>query len=86
MIAITGATAEVVSAAGYHDLAALRATTSSRLPPPCAHNGGTYRMTGPEALSLDEIAAHLSVVAGRPATTLGEVLKNHPESYKHLRA
>jgi NAD(P)H dehydrogenase (quinone) len=33
---------------------------------PSAHSGRRYQLTGPEALTLDEVAAALSGVAGRP--------------------
>ncbi|WP_326650342.1 MULTISPECIES: SDR family oxidoreductase [unclassified Streptomyces] len=36
------------------------------------HDGATYDVTGPEALSLDEVAAELTRVSGRPITYVAE--------------
>jgi uncharacterized protein YbjT (DUF2867 family) len=39
------------------------------------HDGQTYDMTGPEALTMDEVAAELSRVAGRTITYRNETLE-----------
>ncbi len=43
-----------------------------------AHAGATYDLTGPSALSLDEVAAILGRFSGRPVTYLAET---EPEAY-----
>lgn len=42
---------------------------------PGDHAGRTYDLTGPEALSLDEVAAALTAVTGRPVTYEPETLE-----------
>ena len=41
---------------------------------PAAHVGATYTLTGPEALSLDEVAAILTAGLGRPVTYVRETV------------
>jgi uncharacterized protein YbjT (DUF2867 family) len=42
--------------------------------------------TGPEALSMDEVAAALATVVGRPVTYQPETVARHPELTAHLNA
>ncbi len=41
---------------------------------PAAHAGATYTLTGPEALSLDDVAAILTAGLGRPVTYVRETV------------
>jgi uncharacterized protein YbjT (DUF2867 family) len=43
------------------------------------HIGARYDMTGPEALSMDNIAAHLSAAAGRPIRYVPITIEQHRE-------
>ncbi len=52
-----------VAAVATRDVADVAATV---LLDPAAHAGAAYRLTGPQALTLDEIAATVSRVTGRP--------------------
>lgn len=45
---------------------------------PAAHAGATYDMTGPEALTLTEVAEVLTIATGRPVTYHDETI---PEAY-----
>ncbi len=47
---------------------------------PAAHTGNTYDLTGPEALTLDEIAATITDVTGRKVTYHPETLDEAYES------
>ncbi|EFQ84499.1 NmrA family protein [Aeromicrobium marinum DSM 15272] len=60
-----------VAAVSQRDVAAVAAHV---LGDPARHADATYDLTGPEALSLDEIAAHLSAVTGRPHRFVDETL------------
>lgn len=42
---------------------------------PTAHTGRTYELTGPEALTLDEIAALLTTATGRPHRYVAETVQ-----------
>jgi uncharacterized protein YbjT (DUF2867 family) len=61
-----------VAAAPYADIADVAATV---LHDPGRHAGRTYDLTGPEALSLDEVAATITAVAGRPVTDVRETVE-----------
>jgi NAD(P)H dehydrogenase (quinone) len=50
------------------------------------HDGRTYDMTGPEALSMAEIAGELSQVAGRPVSYHDETLEEAYASRAHYGA
>jgi NAD(P)H dehydrogenase (quinone) len=41
---------------------------------PEAHAGAVYELTGPEAVTLDEVAARLTAVLGRPFSFVDETL------------
>lgn len=58
-----------VAAVSQHDVAAVAATV---LADPAAHAGRTYDLTGPEALTLTDVAQRLGVVTGRAHTFLDE--------------
>ncbi|WP_423921123.1 SDR family oxidoreductase [Frigoribacterium sp. 2-23] len=60
-----------VAAVAREDVAAVAAIV---LQAPSEHAGRTYTLTGSEALSLDEIAARLTTVLGRPFTFVDETL------------
>src|SRR4029450_5247209 len=51
-----------------------------------AHDGGTYDMTGPEALTMAEIAEELSQVPGRPVSYHDETLEEAYASRAHYGA
>jgi NAD(P)H dehydrogenase (quinone) len=51
-----------------------------------AHDGRTYDMTGPEALTMAEIAEELSQVAGRPIAYHNETLEEAYASRAHYGA
>jgi uncharacterized protein YbjT (DUF2867 family) len=51
-----------------------------------AHDGRTYDMTGPEALTMAEIAEELSQVAGRPVSYHDETLEEAYASRAHYGA
>lgn len=53
---------------------------------PPTHAGRSYDLTGPEALSLDEIAAVLSDVTGRPHRFVDETLEEARASRAHYGA
>lgn len=46
---------------------------------PAAHRGASYDLTGPEALTLDDVAATITAVTGRPASYHDETLE---EAYR----
>jgi uncharacterized protein YbjT (DUF2867 family) len=50
------------------------------------HDGRTYDMTGPEALTMAEVAEELSRVAGRPITYQNETLEEAYASRAHYDA
>lgn len=56
------------------------------LPEQASHEGQTYELTGPEALTMAEMAEHLSEVAGRPVTYEAETLDEARASRAHLGA
>lgn len=51
-----------------------------------AHAGRTYDLTGPEALTLDEVSAQLSAVTGRPLRFEDETLEQAYASRAHYGA
>lgn len=53
------------------------------LPDP-AHSGATYDLTGPEALSVTDVAACLSRVSGRDALAFDHFLAENPSTWAHL--
>ncbi|MGW7050726.1 NmrA family NAD(P)-binding protein [Streptomyces sp. NPDC054887] len=68
-----------VSAVAHDDIAdAAAAVLLAELEDLDSHDGATYELTGPQALSLAGIARELSRVAGRPVTYVPET---HEEAY-----
>lgn len=59
-----------VSGVAHRDIADV--ATAVLLAEPAEHDGVTYDVTGPEALTLTEVAAELSRVTGRTVTYLAE--------------
>jgi NAD(P)H dehydrogenase (quinone) len=57
-------------------------TAAVVLQDPTAHRDRTYELTGPEAISLAEVAALLSIARGRPVTFHDETV---PEAYASRR-
>ena len=53
---------------------------------PAEHAGRTYDLTGPAALSLDEVADALSAVSGRPVTYRRETVEEAYASRAHVGA
>jgi NAD(P)H dehydrogenase (quinone) len=72
----------LVSAVADRDVVDV-ATTVLRDP---AHSGATYNLTGPEALSMTDVAACLSRVSGREVTFLDETVEQAYASRAHFRA
>ncbi|MEH3034606.1 MAG: SDR family oxidoreductase [Aeromicrobium erythreum] len=66
-----------VAAVSQHDVAAVAAAVLSDLD---AHRDRTYDLTGPEAFTLDEAAATLTEVTGRPHRFHDETLEEARES------
>ncbi|MGZ5406370.1 MAG: SDR family NAD(P)-dependent oxidoreductase, partial [Aeromicrobium sp.] len=65
------------------DVAAVAATI---LRDPQTHSHSTYDLTGPEALTLTEIAAILTRVTGKPYTFVNETLAEARASRAHYGA
>jgi uncharacterized protein YbjT (DUF2867 family) len=61
-----------VAVVAQDDIAAVAASV---LTDPAAHRGATYDLTGPEALTLNEVAAVVHRVTGRPCTFHDETLE-----------
>jgi NAD(P)H dehydrogenase (quinone) len=61
-----------VSAVAQDDIADVATTV---LLNPAAHGGRTYDLTGPEALALDQIAAVITAVTGRPVVYHAETVE-----------
>ena len=59
---------------------------ASILTSPGSHTGRTYDLTGPEALSMAEIAAQLSATSGRVISYLEESVEDAYESRSHYGA
>ncbi len=53
---------------------------------PAAHAGATYELTGPEALTLDEIATRAGIVIGRPLSYVSETVDEAYASRAHYGA
>lgn len=72
-----------VAPVAQRDVAAVAAAV---LRDPQTHAHSSYDLTGPEALSLDEIAAVLSRVSGKPHSFVDETEAQARESRAHYRA
>ncbi|MGW0805741.1 SDR family oxidoreductase [Nonomuraea sp. NPDC002799] len=72
-----------VAAVAQDDIAAAAATV---LLDPGAHEGATYDLTGPQALTLEEVAATLSATTGRSVTYHDESVEEAYESRRRYDA
>jgi uncharacterized protein YbjT (DUF2867 family) len=72
-----------VAAVSRRDVAEVAALV---LRDPSAHAGATYDLTGPEALSLDEIAVTLTELTGRPHRFVDETMEQARASRAHYGA
>lgn len=72
-----------VAAVSQHDVAAVAAAVLSDLD---AHAGRTYDLTGPNALTFDEVAEILTRVTGRPHRFQDETVEEARASRAHLGA
>ena len=72
-----------VGAVARADVARSAAAVLSR---PDRHAGATYDLTGPEALSLDEVAETITHVTGRPTSYVEESLEEAYASRAHFGA
>ena len=78
-IAVTGANGSIGGQPMRELAAAARAITR-------AGSGATYDLTGPEALSMTDVAASLSRVSGREVTFLDETVEQAYASRAHFGA
>ncbi len=72
-----------VAAVSQHDVAAVAATV---LADPAVHANRAYDLTGPESLTLDEVARRLSAVTGRSYRYVEESEEEARASRAHYRA
>jgi len=72
-----------VAAVSRRDVAAVAATV---LADPVPHCGATHDLTGPEALTLDDIVQRLTAVTGRSYSFYNETLDEARASRAHLGA
>jgi uncharacterized protein YbjT (DUF2867 family) len=73
----------LIAAVAQDDIADAAAAV---LQAPADHAGRTYQLTGPEALSLDEVATALTTVAGRPIRYERETVDQAYASRAHYGA
>ncbi len=72
-----------VAAVSRRDVAEVAALV---LRDPSAHTGATYDLTGPTALTMDEAAATLTVLTGRPHRFVDETMEQARASRAHYGA